>query len=66
MLLAVYGLRAGEVTQLRLDDFDWKGERAPLAIVAAKAASAHSMISGDGKEQNEVLITLLLVPPAIF
>jgi integrase/recombinase XerD len=26
MLLAVYGLRAGEVTQLRLDDFDWKGE----------------------------------------
>jgi site-specific recombinase XerD len=27
MLLAVYGLRAGEVRQLQLDDFDWKGER---------------------------------------
>jgi site-specific recombinase XerD len=26
MLLAVYGLRAGEVTALRLDDFDWKQE----------------------------------------
>lgn len=26
MLLAIYGLRAGEVKQLRLDDFDWKGE----------------------------------------
>lgn len=26
MLLAVYGLRAGEVTSLRLEDFDWKNE----------------------------------------
>jgi site-specific recombinase XerD len=26
MLLAVYGLRAGEVTALRLEDFDWKKE----------------------------------------
>jgi site-specific recombinase XerD len=26
MLLAVYGLRAGEVKQLRLDDFDWNRE----------------------------------------
>ena len=26
MLLAIYGLRAGEVKQLRLDDFDWKRE----------------------------------------
>lgn len=26
MLLAVYGLRAGEVTALRLEDFDWKHE----------------------------------------
>lgn len=26
MLLAIYGLRAGEVRQLRLDDFDWNGE----------------------------------------
>lgn len=27
MLLAVYGLRRGEVAQLRLDDLDWAGER---------------------------------------
>jgi len=27
MLLATYGLRAGEVTRLRLDDIDWRGER---------------------------------------
>ena len=26
MLLAVYGLRAGEVTRLRLEDFDWRQE----------------------------------------
>ncbi len=26
LLLAVYGLRAGEVVQLRLDDFDWQHE----------------------------------------
>jgi integrase/recombinase XerD len=26
MLLAIYGLRAGEVRQLRLDDFDWNRE----------------------------------------
>ncbi|MGO8789603.1 MAG: tyrosine-type recombinase/integrase [Terriglobia bacterium] len=26
MLLAIYGLRAGEVKQLRLDDFDWNRE----------------------------------------
>ena len=27
LLLSVYGLRAGEVVRLRLDDFDWQGER---------------------------------------
>ena len=27
MLLAIYGLRAGEVCQLRLGDFDWERER---------------------------------------
>jgi len=26
MLLAIYGLRAGEVTRLRLENFDWQGE----------------------------------------
>jgi integrase/recombinase XerD len=27
LLLATYGLRAGEVAQLRLEDIDWRGER---------------------------------------
>ena len=27
LLLATYGLRAGEVARLRLDDIDWRGER---------------------------------------
>jgi integrase/recombinase XerD len=27
MLLATYGLRAGEVVRLRLDDIDWRGEK---------------------------------------
>lgn len=31
LLLAVYGLRAGEVTRLRLDDLDWDRERLTVA-----------------------------------
>ena len=27
MLLSTYGLRAGEITQLQLDDIDWRGDR---------------------------------------
>ncbi len=27
LMFATYGLRAGEVLHLRLDDIDWKGER---------------------------------------
>jgi integrase len=27
ILLATYGLRAGEVVRLRLDDIDWRGDR---------------------------------------
>jgi integrase len=27
LLLATYGLRAGEVTRLQLQDIDWQGER---------------------------------------
>jgi site-specific recombinase XerD len=34
MLLAIYGLRAGEVNRLRLDDFDW--ERELFSIVSSK------------------------------
>jgi integrase/recombinase XerD len=34
MLLAIYGLRAGEVNRLRLDDFDW--ERELLTVTSSK------------------------------
>lgn len=34
MLLAIYGLRAGEVTHLRLEDFDWEQEL--LSVACAK------------------------------
>jgi integrase/recombinase XerD len=34
MLLAIYGLRAGEVNHLRLDDFDW--EREVLTVTSSK------------------------------
>jgi integrase/recombinase XerD len=34
MLLAIYGLRAGEVNRLRLDDFDWEHEL--LTVVPGK------------------------------
>lgn len=35
LLLAVYGLRAGEVTRLRLEDFDW--EREVLTVTRSKS-----------------------------
>jgi site-specific recombinase XerD len=35
LLLAVYGLRAGEVTRLRLEDFDW--ERELLSVTRSKS-----------------------------
>jgi site-specific recombinase XerD len=38
MLLAVYGLRAGEVIRLRLEDFDW--EREMLLLVRPKQRHA--------------------------
>jgi integrase/recombinase XerD len=34
MLLAIYGLRAGEVKRLRLEDFDWKNEL--LSVTCSK------------------------------
>jgi integrase/recombinase XerD len=40
MLLAVYGLRAGEVIRLRLEDFDW--QRAILSLLRPKTQRAQS------------------------
>src|SRR5208337_3320501 len=34
MLLAIYGLRGGEVTRLRLEDFDW--DRELFRVVSSK------------------------------
>jgi integrase/recombinase XerD len=39
MLLAVYGLRAGEVRCLRLEDLDWQNER--LGVTRGKTRSVH-------------------------
>jgi integrase/recombinase XerD len=40
MLLAIYGLRNGEVSQLRLDDFDW--ERELLIVEGSKTQRART------------------------
>lgn len=41
LLLAVYGLRAGEVKLLRLDDFDW--EREQLSVTSSKSRKSRIM-----------------------
>ena len=40
MLFAIYGLRAGEVTHLRLEDLDWEHEL--LSVVSSKAKRART------------------------
>lgn len=41
MLLATYGLRAGEITRLRLDDIDWRRER--FRITQSKTSRASQL-----------------------
>ncbi len=41
LLLAVYGLRSGEVRRLRLDDIDWKKDR--LSVVRSKSSRRESL-----------------------
>lgn len=41
LLLAVYGLRSGEVRRLRLDDIDWKKDR--LRVVRSKSQRQESL-----------------------
>ena len=41
LLLAVYGLRSGEVRRLRLDDLDWKKDR--LRVVRSKSQRQESL-----------------------
>jgi integrase len=47
LLLAIYGLRSGEVAVLRLDQIDWAGRTSsltgtdPLVLMESDPASAH-------------------------
>jgi site-specific recombinase XerD len=43
MLLAVYGLRAGEVVRLRLEDFDWERERLLLTRPKQRHAQVYPL-----------------------
>ena len=49
MLLAIYGLRGGEVCRLRLEDFDWEHESIPRRIFQDRkdpnlSANAHPSV----------------------
>ncbi len=43
LLLAVYGLRAGEVARLRLEDFDWEREQLRLLRPKTQAAQVYPL-----------------------
>ena len=44
MLLAVYGLRRGEVAELRLDDLDWEGELIHIARPKQRRAQRYPLL----------------------
>ncbi len=48
MLLATYGLRAGEVTALRLDDLDWRHERIRIRHAKTGATSELPLLDDVG------------------
>jgi len=48
LLLSVYGLRAGEVVQLRLDDFDWQGERIKIRRPKQRKAQEFPLVRSVG------------------
>ena len=70
LLLSVYGLRAGEVVRLRLEDFDWQGERLkirrpkqrkaqefPLVRVVGDAVLRYLKHARPAAKQREVFVT---------
>lgn len=70
LLLSVYGLRAGEVVRLRLEDFDWQGERLrirrpkqrkaqefPLVRVVGDAVLRYLKHARPATEHREVFVT---------
>jgi len=48
MLLAVYGLRRGEVAGLRLDDLDWEGEMIHIARPKQRRAQRYPLLPAVG------------------
>lgn len=48
LLLALYGLRAGEVRQLRLDDLDWERERIRVACPKTRRVRSYPLIRSAG------------------
>jgi DNA replication protein DnaC len=57
MLLAIYGLRAGEVTHLRLEDFDWDFNR------TVKRKQIHDLAAGSFVRQHRDV--LVVGPPGV-
>lgn len=49
MLLAVYGLRRGEVVGLRLDDLDWEGELIHIARPKQRRAQRYPLLPAVGE-----------------
>ena len=49
MLLAVYGLRRGEVAGLRLDDLDWEGELIHIARPKQRRAQRYPLLPAIGE-----------------
>ena len=49
MLLAVYGLRRGEVARLRLDDLDWRGEQITVTRSKRPRIQRYPLVSAVGE-----------------
>ncbi len=63
LLLSIYGLRASEVTRLRLDDFDWRNETFAIHRINA-AASNNSRSSMRWVASSTIFATGALIVPA--
>ena len=48
LLCAVYGLRASEVTRLRLEDIDWDRDRIQVVLAKSKAGNAFRLLPAVG------------------
>lgn len=62
LLLAVYGLRTSEVTNLRLQDIDWENERLVVPRVKRRAPQSYPLVASVG---NSIAQYLQEVRPAV-